>query len=131
MNNSNNIVRISANNLFDLTAPSSPPVDLEVDDDELTSTSFVFSWAAPPLEHHNGLIRHYIVRCTELESGVVFQRLSMNSSTLTVLIDSLHPYYSYSCAVAAVTVAEGPFSTSVTVATEQDGTSHRLTQPST
>ena len=57
----------------------------------------------------------------ELESGVVFQRLTVNSSTER-LVDSLHPHYNYTCAVAAVTVVEGPFSASVMVTTGQDGT---------
>lgn len=103
-----------------LTAPSSPPINIEVSDEELTSTSFVLYWSAPPPEDHNGLIRHYIIRCTELETGVMFQWLAVNATERRV--DSLHPFYSYTCTIAAVTVAEGPYSSSVTVATEQDGT---------
>ena len=85
------------------------------------STSFVLLWNTPPPEDRNGVIRHYTVQCTELESGVVFQQLTVNSST-EVLVDSLHPHYSYSCAVAAITVVEGPFSYNITVTTSQDGT---------
>ena len=101
------------------TAPSSPPFDLNYD--QITSTTFMLSWTAPPSEHHNGIIRHYIVNCTELESGALLQFFTMNSSTER-LVDSLHPFYSYTCAVAAVTIMHGPFSSNVTVTTRQDGT---------
>jgi hypothetical protein len=50
----------------------------------------------------------------------MFQQMTVNSSTER-LVDSLHPHYSYHCAVAAVTIAEGPFSSNVTVTTVQDG----------
>lgn len=99
-------------------APSSPPSDISYA--QVTSTGFVLSWRTPPPEDHNGLIRHYIVRCTELESGAMFRQMTINSSTER-LVDSLHPHYSYHCAVAAVTIAEGPFSSNVTVTTAQDG----------
>ena len=95
-------------------------MNIEVSDEELTSTSFILYWSAPPPEDHNGLIRHYIIRCTELDTGIMFQLLAVNVTER--LVDSLHPFYSYTCAIAAVTVAEGPYSSSVTVATEQDGT---------
>lgn len=81
----------------------------------------MLSWSAPSPEDHNGLIRHYIIRCIELETGAVFQQLTVNSSTER-LVDSLHPHYSYKCAVTAVTIAEGPFSSNITVNTAQDGT---------
>ena len=100
------------------TAPSSPPSDVSYA--QVTSTSFILSWTTPPPETHNGLIRHYIVRCTELENGAMFQQMTVNSSTER-LVDSLHPHYSYYCAIAAVTIAEGPFSSNITVTTTQDG----------
>ena len=74
----------------------------------------------PPPEHHNGVIRHYNVSCTELKSGIVLQRLTINSTTES-LVDSLHPFYDYSCAVAAITIQDGPFSSNVTITTAQDG----------
>ena len=100
------------------SAPSSSPVNVQFN--EVTSTSFVLSWTAPQPEDHNGLLRHYLVSCTEQESGSTFQRPTTNSTTVS-LVDSLHPFYSYTCAVAAVTLVEGPFSPSVTVTTTQDG----------
>ena len=35
-------------------------------------------------------------------------------------ITFLHPYYNYTCAVAAVTVGSGPYSMPITAATSQD-----------
>ena len=101
-----------------LVAPSSPPS--EVSFTEVSSTSFSLSWTAPPLEDHNGVVRHYNVSCTEQGSGNVFQQLTINSSTES-LVNSLRPFYNYTCAVAAVTVVEGPFSSTVTTTTGQDG----------
>lgn len=62
------------------------------------------------------------MRCTDQENGV---RLAASSSTER-LVDSLHPFYNYTCTVAAVTVAEGPFSLSVTITTGQDGNNNIL-----
>ena len=105
-------------NSFCPIAPSSPPSEIVYG--QVISTGFVLSWNAPPPESHNGVIRHYIISCTEDETGAVFQRLTANS-TAERLIDSLHPFYSYTCSVAAVTVEEGPFSFNMTVTTAQDG----------
>lgn len=101
-----------------LTAPLSPPTDVSYG--RVISTGFTLYWVAPPPEHHNGVIRHYIVRCIEQENGALLEQLTTNSTTER-LVDSLHPYYNYTCAVAAITVAEGPVSSSVTITTAQDG----------
>ena len=93
---------------------------MDVQFNQVTSTSFILSWTAPPPEDHNGLLRRYVVSCTEQGSGLMLQRLTVNSTTER-LVDSLHPFYNYTCAVAAVTVAEGPLSSSVVVTTTQDG----------
>ena len=60
------------------------------------------------------------MNCREEESDNELQWLTANSSTER-LVDSLHPFYNYTCTVAAVTIAEGPFSASVTITTQQDG----------
>ena len=101
-----------------LTAPSSSPSNVSTE--QVTSTSFTLSWMAPPTEDHNGVIRHYIVRCTEQDHDRRLQRVTANSTTQRI-VDSLHPFYNYSCTVAAVTVAEGPYSSKIAVTTAQDG----------
>jgi len=63
------------------------------------------------------VIRHYLINVTEQETGRVLQ---LTSEETDITIGSLHPYYTYHCAIAAVTVAEGPFIT-ITVRTKEDG----------
>ena len=97
------------------TAPSSPPINLNVR--QVTSTSFILSWSAPPLREQNGLIRHYSVRCTHQEGD--FEILT--DSLTARLITNLRPFYNYTCSVAAVTIAPGPYSSTVLVTTLEDG----------
>ena len=47
--------------------------------------------------------------------------LYYNVTDTEITVSSLHPYYSYECRIAAVTVSMGPFSTSLTVTTKQAG----------
>lgn len=67
---------------------------------------------------HNGVIRNYIISVTEVYTGKI---VVVTSPDKTAVIESLHPYYDYSCQVAAVTVNQGPFSVPVTITTEQAG----------
>ena len=97
------------------TAPSSPPINLNVR--QVTSTSFMLSWSAPPLQEQNGLIRHYSVRCTHQEGD--FEILT--DSLTARLITNLRPFYNYTCSVAAVTIAPGSYSSTVLVTTLEDG----------
>lgn len=50
----------------------------------------------------------------EIETGMI---LLYNTSETTITISSLHPYYVYECAVAAITTATGPFSDPYSVQT--------------
>lgn len=97
-------------------APSSSPTDLTVS--SVTSTTFYLSWTAPLPVYHNGLIRQYTINITEVDSGSVYL---YSSNTEEFSVDFLHPYYYYICSVAAVTVAVGPFSESITIQTGIDG----------
>ena len=47
--------------------------------------------------------------------------LYYNVTDTEVIVSSLHPYYSYECRIAAVTVSMGPFSTALTIITKQAG----------
>lgn len=97
-------------------APASSPVSVTAA--SLTSTGFLLSWASPPAEDHNGVIRNYSISLTELNSGNMLQLVSQTTSQL---FDSLQPYYNYSVQVAAVTVAPGPFSAPLVITTLEDG----------
>ena len=48
----------------------------------------------------------------------------LSSTTESVLVHHLHPYYTYECVVSAFTVDSGPYSEVLTVTTSEDGTSH-------
>ena len=53
-------------------------------------------------------------------------QISLYSTTLHYkTIYSLHPFYNYSCEVAAYTVGLGPYSDAVSIVTQEDGQSHK------
>ena len=83
-----------------------------------TSSSFHLSWTEPLPADQNGLIRHYLVNITEVDTGNVF---SYTITETEFTVESLHPYYYYSCSVSAVTVLAGPYSDSQMIQTEIDG----------
>jgi len=75
-----------------------------------------------PPEDQNGKIREYRVNITEIRTGKITQLATDNTS---VIVGPLHPYYIYNCTIVAVTIAVSPFSTTLTVRTEEDGTFYR------
>ena len=97
-------------------APSAGPEELSYSG--LTSTSITLQWQLPQKKHHNGVIRYYIVNITEEETGHSF---IFNTNNTNVTIDTLHPYYHYQFAVAAVTIATGPFLITERLQTAEDG----------
>lgn len=64
------------------------------------------------------MIRRYLIRVTEVETGDTF---NYSTSMTSYMFYSLHPYYNYEIEVAAVTIASGPFSTPLIVQTLPDG----------
>ena len=85
---------------------------------DIKSTEFLLTWTTPPHESHNGIITEYVVNITEVETGDTYKLVSQTAS---IIVQSLHPFYSYECTVSAVTVAEGPYTEVVTVRTLEDG----------
>ena len=76
-------------------------------------------WETITLENRNGILRSYLVSVLETETGETY----LYSAVTTQLnISRLHPYYTYTCVVAAVTNRVGPFSQNVSIITPQDGT---------
>ena len=96
-------------------APTSPPEQLST---FASSTSLTLMWSAPPFEQVNGIIQHYVISITELETGQV---TTMTTSTLVIAVNNLHPYYTYECKVAAYTVGLGPYSHAVTIQLNEEG----------
>ncbi len=103
--------------LFD-TAPYHHPQNLSLT--ALDSTSIRITWEPPPRDLINGVLRYYHVTVYNIINLSVYNELIDADSRLDVIVNELHPYYSYNCTVAAVTVAEGPL-TSAVVMTLEDG----------
>ena len=97
--------------------PTGPPQGVEVQSE--TSTTLVLSWQPPAPENQNGIIVHYKVNITEMETGRLLSFTAVNTTTLSV--NMLHPFYTYTCIVAAVTVGIGPYSATVEVELPEDG----------
>ena len=73
----------------------------------VSSSSIRLTWAAPIPEEQNGIIQAYHITVTELETGGVLIFQTDETATL-MIINSLHPFYTYNCTVAAYTIGLGP-----------------------
>lgn len=82
------------------------------------SHTLLFTWEEPMEELRNGIIRQYHINFTEVETERQMQAVS---TTTTISLSSLHPYYTYHWAVSAFTVSRGPFTESQTIVTPEDG----------
>ena len=118
-------LKFNCNNILCLLlAPSSPPQGLS--GFNLSSTGITISWSPPPTIDTNGVIQHYTVEVDEVWTG---HRLTFYPTNTNINIGALHPYYVYQCRVAAVTVAQGPFTSNLQIVTGEDGKSCATTNP--
>ena len=106
--------------LIFLAAPSSPP--MAVLPQMVTATSLTLTWQPPSFESRNGVIQQYIIQIEEVNSG---RMLTATSNTTDVIIDDLHPFYSYSCRIAAETIQVGPYTTPILVQLDEDGKKYK------
>ena len=111
--------------------PTASPENLTVV--VLDSRSLRLSWNPLAAEHQNGDVLGYRITITAVETGTASQ---YNSTSTSLTISELHPYYTYQCKVAAFNSAGvGPFTTVVEKMTDQDGmyvsNSHALWNSST
>ena len=90
-----------------------------------SSTSIQLTWQPPAPSNQNGIILHYVISVTEEETMRQFQLMSTST---TVVATALHPYYTYSFTVSAVTVGEGPYSQPLSIQTLEDGEKHNATR---
>ena len=89
------------------SAPTGPPLNLSSTTNSSTSVNLM--WSPPHSDLQNGFIQFYLLQLiTAEETGLVLQYTSVNPS---LTITDLHPHYSYTCTIAAVTVAPGPAET--------------------
>ena len=102
--------------LSSCAAPSTSPLMLTFSN--ISDSSFHLTWQGLPPADQNGIIRHYIVNITEMDTGRQFQ---LTSLATYISVRSLHPFYTYVCTVAASTVDIGPYSPPLTVRTLEAG----------
>ena len=87
-------------------------------------TAVQLEWIPPREEDVNGVVQAYVVtinlvNITDPQTGAVWQQRIEDDTD--ALIESLHPFYSYSFSVAAETVALGPFTPPITIEMPEDG----------
>ena len=99
------------------SAPSAPPHGLNVT--AVDSRSIQLSWTPPPQEYQNGIIQQYLVNITTNGDE---EPLLLYSRTSSLTVYNLLPFTTYHCAVAAETIATGPFTVEEEVTTPEDGT---------
>ena len=68
--------------------------------------------------NQNGIIREYKVNVTEVETGRMWQLISITTS---INVSSLHPFYLYEWIVSSFTIGDGPYTSVSTVMTPEDG----------
>ena len=99
-----------------ITARSEAPPNLS--GRAVNSTTIELTWDTIAPENHNGILRHYLVFVLEVETN---EMSTYTAVSTRVNISSLHPHYTYTCNVAAVTNRVGPFSQFVSIITPQEG----------
>ena len=103
--------------LYYATAPNGAPQNYTGEAN--SSRSAVLTWEPPLVEDQNGIIIGYVINVTVVETGEIFQ---LFSTTNTLTVNTLSPYTTYICIIAARTsIGLGPFSTTFTVQTPEDG----------
>ena len=98
-----------------ISAPSAPPEEVQVL--AVDSKTLELMWQPPDNRSRNGIIQRYHINITELDTQSTFL---LETTALSVVVDNLHPYYSYSCSVAAETVELGPFSVVIVITLPED-----------
>lgn len=69
------------------------------------------------MDEINGIIQYYAIKLYETETSLYYM---YQTSNISLFVNALHPYYTYSVSVAAVTVGTGPYSNVVSFTTLQD-----------
>ena len=102
--------------ILSITAPSEAPPNFS--GRAVTSTTIELMWDTIAPENRNGIVHHYLISVVEVETSEMNNYTAVSTQ---VNISSLHPYYTYTCSVAAVTNKVGPFSQSISIVTPQEG----------
>ncbi len=86
-------------------APTGPPSRPHIV--SFSSSIVALSWLPPALEETNGVIRSYTISVHENETNSDFE---ISARFTHKIVESLHPFYTYSFKVRAETVGPGPYS---------------------
>lgn len=101
-----------------IAAPSAPP--LNVSSLTLSSTTVHVSWDEVPAVERNGIITEYQVECAQITYAEDMSQ-RMNTSELSITLQSLHEYTTYTIHVQAFTsVGSGPYSNETVATTLED-----------
>ena len=73
----------------------------------VSSSSIRITWIPPLEDQQNGVIRSYSINVTEIQTGTIKKFEAYGDESIKI-VNQLHPYYLYECAVAANTVGLGP-----------------------
>ena len=85
----------------------------------ISPASVQVNWSPPPTEDQNGIITTFTIEITDTKTDVV-RIFTETGYTLTV--NSLDPFTTYECRVAANTsVGMGPYSIALVYQTVEDG----------
>lgn len=76
------------------------------------------SWSPPLPDQQNGIIQYYNVTVQNFD---ISQYFYYHTTNLALTLTDLHPYYTYTATLAAVTIATGPFSNGKSITTFEDG----------
>ena len=110
---------VSFNNDYGLsyTVPTASPENLQLFPQD--PRTLLLTWQPPVDEHKNGIITGYVINITEMETKIQLQLVTEQTS---IIVDSLHPFYTYGCIVAAETfIGMGPFTVEVVVEMPEAG----------
>ena len=99
-------------------APSTPPQNFTVE--VLSSTAVFLQWISPRIDQQNGVIRNYLIRQYETNTGIL-TNYTQGGDHNELVVGSLHAHYQYQFTISAETVQQGPFSNPVIVTTQEAG----------
>ena len=97
-------------------APSAPPTDLLAT--VLSARALNITWEPPVFTEQNGIIRNYTLTVSVAETGLSEVLMSDQPQ---LLLEDLHPFYTYSFLIAAITISPGPYSEILTIQMPQAG----------
>ena len=84
----------------------------------MTSRSISLTWDPPTAASQNGIIRTYIINVAVQQSK---ENIHLMSNSTQINLELLHPYYTYSFVISAVTIGPGPPSSAYNVITDEEG----------